>query len=205
MKRTIVVFSIATTLCGLAPFARATDQKPKAAADDTVTITLDVAMDASSVRAGRQDWSITDPMRGDTIVSTGLAYAGGSIPDGDTTATFSLTDDGRLGTLVSRGQYIADGAEIASGAPYSIASTHIFMLDDGSGVITEGLEGTGTEVRAVVGGYGKYSGATGQVTQAVLGYNGTGGFNLRFTFTLKVTYPQDTSVLMSKKAFVRHR
>jgi hypothetical protein len=50
MKRTIVVFSIATALCGLAPFARATDQKPKAAADDTVAITLDVAMDASSVR-----------------------------------------------------------------------------------------------------------------------------------------------------------
>src|SRR5215467_4248575 len=105
MKRT-VVFSIAAALCGLASVAGAGDQKQKAAADDTATITLDVAMDASSARAGRQDWSVTGPVRGDTIVSNGLVYAGGTIPDGDTTGTFQLTDDGRLGTLVSRGQYI---------------------------------------------------------------------------------------------------
>ncbi len=204
MKRTQVVFSIAAALSGLAPFACAADLKLKAA-DDATTITLDVAMDASSVRASRQDWSITGPVRGDSIVSNGLAYAGGTIPDGDTSATFSLTDEGRLGTLVSRAQYVADGAEIASGAPHSVASTHIFMLDEGSGVITEGLEGSNTEVRAVVGGFGKYSGATGQVTQSIVGSNGTGGLNLRFTFTLKVTYPQDNSELMSRKAFPRRR
>src|SRR5436853_428016 len=99
----------------------------------------------------RPDWSLRGPLRGDTYVANGLVYPAGSIPDGDTTTTFSVTDEGRLGIIVMRGQYIADGAEIASGAPHSVARTPIFMLDEGSGVITEGLEGTGTEVRAVIG------------------------------------------------------
>ena len=77
------------------------------------------------------------------------------------------------------------------------------MLDEGNGVITEGLEGTGSEMRAVVGGYGKYSGATGQVIQEIAGSNDSGGYNLRFTFTLKVSSPQDPSELMSKKTLKR--
>src|SRR5206468_5361527 len=88
MKRTFAVFSIAAALYGLAPIARAADQKLKSAADDTLTIKLDVAMDTSSTRAGRPDWSVTGPLRGDTFVSNGLIYASGSIPDGDTSATF---------------------------------------------------------------------------------------------------------------------
>jgi len=203
MKNAIVVLSIAAASFGFAPAGRAADQK-KAAADDTVTITLDVAMDAASARASRPDWSITGPLRGDSFVSGGLVYLGGSIPDGDTT-TFTPGDEGRLGSLVVRGQYIADGAEIASGARYSVASTHIFMLDEGSGVVTEGLEGNGSEVRAVVGGYGKYSGATGQVTQDVVGSNGSAGPNLRFTFTLKVASGQEPSELMQKRAIPRRR
>jgi hypothetical protein len=205
MKKAIVVLSIAAASFGLAPVARAADHK-KAAAEDTVTITLDVAIDAASARASRPDWSITGPLRGDTFVSGGLIFSGGSIPDGDTTATFEPSDDSRLGKLVVRGQYLADGAEIASGAArHSVASTHIFMLDEGSGVVTEGLEGNGSGVRAVVGGYGKYSGATGQVTQDVVGSNGSAGSNLRFTFTLKVAMEQDPSELMQRKATPRRR
>src|SRR2546429_659825 len=150
MKKAVVVLSITAALFGLAPFMRASDHK-KAAADDTLSVTFDVAMDASSARASRPDWSITGPLRGDTFVSGGLLYPAGSIPDGDTTANFAPSDDSRLGTLVVRGQYIADGADIASGARHSSASTHIFMLDEGSGVVTEGLDSTGTEGRAVEG------------------------------------------------------
>jgi hypothetical protein len=202
MKKAIVVLSIAAASFGLAPVVRAADHK-KAATDDAVTIALDVAMDASSARASRPDWSISGPLRGDTFVSGGLIYAGGIIPDGDNSD--APGDDSRLGALVVRGQYIADGAEIASGARHSVASTHIFMLDEGSGVVTEGLEGNGTEVRAVVGGYGKYSGATGQVTQEIVGFNATGGPNLRFTFTLNVVSGQQPTELMQRRAFPRRR
>lgn len=203
MKRAVAVFSITTVLFGLASIVRAADSRK--AADDTLTLNFDVATDASSARANRPDWSITGPLRGDTFISNGLVYAGGTIPDGDTTATFPLTDDGRLGTLFSRGQYIADAAEIASAAPHSIASTQIFTLDEGNGLITEGLEGTGTEVRAVVGGWGKYSGASGQMTQEIVGFNSTGGYNLRFTFNLKVPAAQEPSEVMRKKAPSRRR
>jgi hypothetical protein len=79
------------------------------------------------------------------------------------------------------------------------------MLDEGSGIITEGLEGAGQEVRAVVGGFGRYSGATGQMTQDVRGYNGTGGFNLRFNFAIKVPNAQVPSELMHWKASLRPR
>ena len=47
MKRSILVVSIAAALFGLAPIVGAGDQKRKAA-DDTSTVQLDVAMDASS-------------------------------------------------------------------------------------------------------------------------------------------------------------
>lgn len=204
MKRIVVVLSVAAALFSLTPVVSATDPKP-AASESTLTIALDVAMDASTARAERSDWSVSGQVRGDTVISNGLVYAGGSVPDGDATATFAMSDDGRLGTLFVRGQYVADAAEIASGAPHSLASTHIFMLDEGSGIITEGLEGTGTEVRAVVGGFGKYSGATGQVTEEVLGWNASGGYNLRFTFNLNVANAQAPSELMSRKARLRRR
>lgn len=203
MKRTVVL-SIAAALFSLTPVVSAADKKT-AASEAAVTIALDVAMDASTGRSDRSDWSITGAVRGDTVIFNGLVYGGGSVPDGDATNTFAMTDEGRLGTLFVRGQYIADGAEIASGAPHSLASTHIFMLDEGSGIITEGLEGTGTEVRAVVGGFGKYSGATGQVTEEVLGWNASGGLNLRFTFNLNVANAQAPSELMSRKAHFRRR
>ena len=134
MKRSILVVSIAAALFGLSPIVGAGDQKRKAA-DDTSTVQLDVAMDASSARASRADWSITGPVRGDAVVSNGLVYLGGSIPDGDTSSTFPPTGDSPIGTIVSRGQFIADGAEIASGAPHSVASTQIFLFDEGDGLI----------------------------------------------------------------------
>src|SRR5262249_46879033 len=170
------------------------------------TITLDVAVDASQTRASRPDWSIAGAVRGDTIVANGMVYAGGAVPGGGTTAAFLITDGGPMGAPRFRAQLIGDGSGIVRGvALHSVASTQIFMFDDGSGVITEGLEGSGPEVRAVVGGYGRFSGATGQVTQEVLGFNGTGGFNLRFNFILKVMNAQVSSDLMRKKALLHRR
>ena len=107
MKRTFAVFSIAAALYGLAPIARAADQKLKSAADDTLTIKLDVAMDTSSTRAGRPDWSVTGPLRGDTFVSNGLIYADGSIPAGDTSAT--LRRGGRAPPRPGRDRAVASG------------------------------------------------------------------------------------------------
>jgi hypothetical protein len=191
MKKAVCFFSIASALSFLTPAMRAADSKPKASGDEVITFTVDVAMDASGTRASRADWSLAGTVRGDSIVSSGIVYNGGSIPEGDTTATFAVTDEGRLGTIVSRAQFIADASELASGAAlHSVASTHIFRLDEGSGVVTEGLEGTGPEVRAVLGGYGWYAGAA--------------GLNLRYTFTLKLANMQESSEFTRRKA-LNHR
>jgi hypothetical protein len=49
---------------------------------------------------------------------------------------------------------------------------------------TEGLEGSGTVRRIVTGGAGNFAGWTGEQRQTFLGFNSTGGVNLRVTFTL---------------------
>jgi hypothetical protein len=55
---------------------------------------------------------------------------------------------------------------------------------------TEGIEGKGTVTRIVTGGAGNYAGWTGEQVQTFLGFNPTGGANLRVTFKL---YPPGRS------------
>ena len=59
--------------------------------------------------------------------------------------------------------------------------------------MTQGLDGAFPQIRALLGGTGQYSGSVGQVTQQLLGTNGTGGSNIRFTFQLVRLNPQDNS------------
>ena len=50
---------------------------------------------------------------------------------------------------------------------------------------TEGVEGAGTVTRIVTGGAGNYVGFVGEQRQTFLGFNSTGGVNLRVTFVLQ--------------------
>ena len=50
---------------------------------------------------------------------------------------------------------------------------------------TEGVEGGGTITRIVTGGAGNYAGWVGEQRQTFLGFNPTGGVNLRVTFILR--------------------
>jgi hypothetical protein len=52
-------------------------------------------------------------------------------------------------------------------------------------ITSEGLEGAGTLTRVVTGGAGNFAGYIGELQQTVLGFNPTGGVNLRVTFTLR--------------------
>ncbi len=47
------------------------------------------------------------------------------------------------------------------------------------------LSGSVPRVHAIVGGTGKYEGASGEVREEVIGTNASGCFNLRFQFSLK--------------------
>jgi hypothetical protein len=55
----------------------------------------------------------------------------------------------------------------------------------GSFFVTEGIEGSGTVARVVTGGAGNYAGLVGEPRQTFLGFNRTGGVNLRVTFILR--------------------
>ena len=50
---------------------------------------------------------------------------------------------------------------------------------------------------------GRAPGFDAVVIQEIAGSNDSGGYNLRFTFSLKVASPQDPSELMSKKTLKR--
>jgi hypothetical protein len=175
------------------------DSKGRAADNQSDPLVLDVAIDNKTLSYSRTDAWGSGPVRGDTFIVTGRIFAGGAIPDGDTTFTFAPDSDGSIGSVVSTGMFTTDAATIAAGAPLYLSTTHLFQLDSGDGMVTQGLEGVITAVRAVIGGTGAYSGGIGQVTQQVLGTNASGGQNLRLTFQIVQMNPQDTSTVQSMR------
>jgi hypothetical protein len=146
----------------------------------------DVAYDGATVRTlyGQQG-TIS---RGDAFVVTGNIYPGGTIP---TNGVFSPFTPGSIGTWTCRGVYNFGLADLVAGREPAVFTTQTFQFNDGTIIITEGPEGVVTHIRAVTGGAGRASGATGQVRQDFLGANETvdvdamPGLNFRFTFELK--------------------
>jgi hypothetical protein len=126
--------------------------------------------------------------RGDAFILAGNIYPGGTIP---TNGVFSPTTPGSIGTWTCRGVYNFDLADLNLGKEPMVYTTQVFQFNDGTMIITEGAEGLATHIRAVTGGTGRASGATGQVRQEFLGANetvdvdGMPGLNFRFTFDLK--------------------
>jgi hypothetical protein len=69
---------------------------------------------------------------------------------------------------------------MSQGREPHLFSTQFHILDDGRTLIHDGPEG-GPQVRAIIGGMGDFSGASGEVFEEPLGTNSTGLFNIRFT------------------------
>jgi hypothetical protein len=59
------------------------------------------------------------------------------------------------------------------------------MPNERTSISTEGVEGAGATVRPVTGGTGPFAGYTGEQRQELLGFNASGGVNLRVTFVLR--------------------
>jgi hypothetical protein len=155
----------------------------------TTTLVLDVATDAGTLAYSRPEAWTSGTRRGDSYVVSGYVYGGFSIQDGDTTTSFAPDPAGSIGTLIMTGIF----SDAVAGDPPVISSTHVFSLNNADGLVTQGLEGASPQFRALLGGTGQYSGSIGQVTEEVLGTNGTGGYNLRFTFQFVRLNPQDNS------------
>jgi hypothetical protein len=125
----------------------------------------------------------TQPERGSFFVTEGRVFPAGTI-EGDGFG-FDPYRSGHIGVWFCRGTHLVSAAEIPA-APLWVNSAQLFILgrQGKEHIATEGIEGSGTVTRIVTGGAGNYVGFVGEQRQTFLGFNSTGGVNLRVTFVL---------------------
>lgn len=184
LSRLAVIVGAAMTLSPAAS-AQQVDADRAAGKRDPIVFTVDVAEDLAGkfvptlVRPEH-----TQPERGSFFVTEGRVFPGGTI-DGDG-ATFDPNRSGHIGIWICRGTHLVAASEIPA-APLWVDSVQLFVLgrQGKEQLATEGIEGNGTVTRIVTGGTGNYAGWIGEQRQTFLGFNPTGGVNLRVTFILR--------------------
>jgi hypothetical protein len=150
---------------------------------DRAVFTVDVAEDFSLFNPTLVKPTDTQPERGSFFVTEGNIYRAGTIKgDG---ANFDPNTTGSLGRWFCRGTHLVPASAIPAAAFWVHTAQAYLLPDDTRSLATEGIEGNGKVVRVVTGGTGKYSGFVGEQRQEFLGFNSTGGVNLRVTFILK--------------------
>ena len=153
--------------------------------DETIVFTIDVAEDLSGkfvpTYVKPED---TQPERGSFFVTEGRIFPGGTI-QGDG-AGFDPYRSGHIGVWICRGTHLVSASEIPA-APLWVTSAQLYVIgrQGKEQIATEGVEGAGTHTRIVTGGAGNYAGFVGEQRQTFLGFNSTGGVNLRVTFILR--------------------
>jgi hypothetical protein len=177
MKRFLLALTIGAAITTGGPAAGASD-------DGVVKFTVDVAEDFSRFVVTMVNPADTEPKRGAWFVTEGRIYPGGTIKgDG---STFDPSSAGSIGTWTCRGTHLISLTEILAGVSPWVATTQTYELpDDTRAITTDGVEGASPVVRAVTGGTGRFSGSVGVQRQQLLGFNTTGGVNLRVTFVLR--------------------
>jgi hypothetical protein len=150
---------------------------------ESVVFTVDVAEDFALFVPTLVKPTDTQPERGSFFVTEGNIYPAGTIKgDG---AAFDPNSGGSMGRWFCRGTHLVSASAIPAAA-FWVDTAQLYLLpDDTRSIATDGLEGVGTIVRTVTGGTGQFRGYVGQQRQEFLGFNSTGGVNLRVTFVLK--------------------
>lgn len=144
---------------------------------EPITFTVDVAEDL----AGKFVPTFVkpehgQPERGSFFITEGRLFPAGTI-QGDG-STFHPAQSGHIGIWVCRGTHLVAANQIPAASLWA-SSAQLFVIGrQGS------IEGSGTVTRIVTGGAGNYAGWTGEQVQTFLGFNPTGGVNLRVTFKL---------------------
>ncbi len=189
MKRGSIVS--ACTLIVAAVLVQAGAQPAMAEPRDKGNLSYDVAIDIKTFSLSNNDPADPkNPRRGSTFVVYGKIFPAGTIPAG--VSSFDPNQPGSIGNWVCRGVFLADYADVISGAAaLTVHTTQLFLFTtDDTMLVTEGLEGNvGVSThRVVTGGTGAYAGATGQSLQQNIGVNqdGKGLFDLRFNFQIDV-------------------
>jgi hypothetical protein len=168
-----------------------------AQAQGTSKLTLDVACLGDTLRIQPTDGNAEGDLRGNTFYVEGAIYERGTI----TRTGFDPKSGDPIGVWLCRGWFMInkDRAEphVLTTQEYllgNIRKTQLFPADQ---LVSSGMEGTETEkeppVRSIIGGTGRYAGATGVVLQHGNGRNtttlrgiGQKAPNVRFEFRLLV-------------------
>jgi hypothetical protein len=181
------VATIAALAVTLAPVAHADDANlaPASRPLEPIVFTIDVAEDlAGKFVPTYVEPEHTQPERGSFFVTEGRLFPEGTI-QGDG-ADFNPNRSGHVGVWIRRGTHLVSASEIPA-AGWWVTTSQLFVIgrQGKEQLATEGIEGGGTVTRIVTGGAGNYAGWTGEQKQTFLGFNATGGVNLRVTFILR--------------------
>jgi hypothetical protein len=135
-----------------------------------------------------EDMNPPQPAYGNPFVTEGYIYplktlngSNGVKPDGSPEFPKKV-----IGKWTCRGWFIGDGVKTTTG-PWVI-TTQLYDLGDQHTLISEGYEIADLNVevlRGITGGTGPFMQARGQAAQTLLGFNTTGGVNLRFKIVVK--------------------
>jgi hypothetical protein len=161
--------------------AASTDTRSDHSDKGSRPIRWDVAIDCRTLRF---NGGISNDAfgRGDGFIADGNIFPVGTLPSG--VQPNDPNDPGSIGHWVERGTMAATGAEIVAGARPAFFATWYHFLEDGSALIADGPHPESGPM-AVVGGMGRFSGASGELSDEIIGWNSTGCPNLRLRITLK--------------------
>lgn len=154
----------------------------------TIVFTIDVAEDFSLFVPTKVRPEDTQPERGAFFVTEGRIFPAGTIPKGGTPEApgpFDPNGGGAIGTWFCRGTHLVSGALFPVTARAVHTSQMYLLPNEGKALSTDGLEGAGATVRPVTGGTGPFAGYVGEQRQELIGFNASGGVNLRVTFILR--------------------
>jgi len=183
MKKPIALGLVVLGLTAIAPGL----MSPVAAqAADAKTIMVDVAIDCRTWRFN-QGISDFDFGRGDSFIANGKIFPVFTLHPGE--QGNDPNDPGSIGTFIENGTMAATLSEILGGQRPAFVGTWLHLLDDGRGLVAEGPHPDSGPM-AVIGGMGRFSGASGELSVNILGTNITGCPNMRLIFNLKKQAPK---------------
>jgi hypothetical protein len=177
----VLAITVLAALAGGAP-AQANDEKTLAGRD-TIVFTVDVAEDFSLFNPTFVKPTDTQPERGSFFVTEGNIFPAGTI-QGDG-STFDPNSGGALGRWFCRGTHLVSATEFPTSARAVHTAQAYLFPDESRSLTTDGVEGNVPVQRALTGGTGPFKGYVGEQRQEMLGFNATGGVNLRVTFILR--------------------
>ena len=185
LARTIAATLTAAVFLGAPAFAQESNDGRARKGDEPIVFTIDVAEDlAGKFVPTFVKPEHTQPERGSFFVTEGRIFPEGTI-QGDG-ADFDPNRSGHVGVWFCRGTHLVAASEIPAAALW-VNSAQLFIIgrQGKEQIATEGVEGAGTVTRIITGGAGNFVGFVGEQRQTFLGFNPTGGVNLRVTFILR--------------------